>query len=294
VAHFHAYSRSRRAIPLAKGVTPWLGSGSSAASRSVPGFHLDQAATLLTELDGAAPAELREETASALTHAGKRALSREAFRSARKLLLRAVDLAPTLDRRYLAGRAAWRLADFPAVLVEMGEVAEAAERAGEKRLQGRALTALAEAVLQHRADAVTARRLAGEAVEVLGGQPPEILFEPLWVSSQVAAWLGDSDEFERWAKAALDAAREAERKDLEALAVHGLVTAYVLRLELAEAGPLVLRALELAHASGSLFSRASALGVRGWLHLVSEVPVEAESDFTAAHAWIDKLRAGGS
>ena len=33
---------------------------------------------------------------------GRRALSREAFRSARKLLLRAVELAPTLERRYFA------------------------------------------------------------------------------------------------------------------------------------------------------------------------------------------------
>ena len=86
-------------------------------------FHLDQAARLLAELDGAAPPELREEAAEALTKAGRRALSRESFRSARKLLLRAVELAPTLERRYLAGRAAWRLADFPAVVVEMGEVA---------------------------------------------------------------------------------------------------------------------------------------------------------------------------
>jgi len=56
-------------------------------------FHLDQAARLLAELDGAAPAELREEAAEALTKAGRRALSRESFRSARKLLLRAVELA---------------------------------------------------------------------------------------------------------------------------------------------------------------------------------------------------------
>src|SRR5204863_264361 len=139
-------------------------------------FHLDQASTLVAELDGSAPEELREKTAYALTQAGKRALSREAFRSARKLLLRAVELAPTLDRRYLAGRAAWRLADFPAVLVEMGEAA-----------------------------------------------------------------------------------------------------------------PLVLRALELADASGSLFSRASALGVRGWLQLVSERPVEAEADFAAARELFAEL-----
>jgi tetratricopeptide (TPR) repeat protein len=54
------------------------------------------------------------------------------------------------------------------------------------------------------------------------------------------------------------------------------------RLELAEAAPLVLRALELADESGSLFSRAAALSVKGRLELVSECFADAEADFTAA------------
>jgi class 3 adenylate cyclase/tetratricopeptide (TPR) repeat protein len=285
---YSALSKSSRA-DLHHAFAEWLGERAGDELLEIRAFHLDQASTLLAELDGAAPADLREETAQALTQAGKRALSREAFRSARKLLLRAVELAPTLDRRYLAGRAAWRLADFPAVLVEMGDVAEDAARAGERRVQGRALTALAEAVLQHRADAVTARRLVGDAVEVLAGEHPEIRFEPLWVGTQVAAWFGDADEHERWAKAALRAAREAERKDLEAHVIHGLVNAYVLRFELSEAAPLILRALELADASGSLFSRASTLGTRGLLQLVSERPIEAEADFTTARELFAEL-----
>ena len=169
-----------------------------------------------------------------------------------------------------------------AVVVEMEEVASAAEQAGDALIQGRALTALAEAVLHHRADAVTARGLVEQAIEVLRDESPEIRFEPLWIASQVAAWFGDSSEFERWAKAALAAAREAERKDLEAIVVHSLAQAYVIRLELDEATPLVERALELADASGSVFSRASALSVRGWLELVSMHPVEAEADYSAA------------
>jgi class 3 adenylate cyclase/tetratricopeptide (TPR) repeat protein len=260
----------------------WLGERAGDELLEIRAFHLDQATRLLAELDGAAPEELREEAAEVLTKAGRRALSRESFRSARKLLLRAVELAPTLERRYLAGRAAWRLADFPAVLVEMGEVASDAEQAGETRVQGRALTALAEAVLQHRAEAVTARRLVAQAVDVLADAEPEVRFEPLWISSQVAGWFGDYLESERWAKAALAAAREAERKDLEALVIHGLVSAYVLRLEVAEAAPLLLRALELAEQSGSLLSRASALSVKGWVELVSECFAEAEEDYTAA------------
>jgi class 3 adenylate cyclase/tetratricopeptide (TPR) repeat protein len=261
----------------------WLSQRAGDELLEIRAFHLDQAASLLAELDGVAPDELREEAAAALTKAGRRALSREAFRSARKLLLRAVELAPTLDRRYLAGRAAWRLTDYPAVLAEMGEVAADAEKAGDSRVQGRALTALAEAVLQHRADAVTARRLATQAVELLRDvDHPDVRFEPLWVAAGVASWLGDSEGFEQAAKEALAAAREAERKDLEAIALHGLVTSYVTKLDFMAAAPLLLRALELADASGSLFSRASAVGVRGWMELVSEQPVEAEADFAAS------------
>jgi class 3 adenylate cyclase/tetratricopeptide (TPR) repeat protein len=267
----------------------WLGERAGDELLEIRAFHLDQAARLLAELDGAAPAELREEAADALMKAGRRALSRESFRSARKLLLRAVELAPTLERRYFAGRAAWRLADYPAVLVEMGEVAADAEAAGETRVQGRALTALAEAVLQHRADAVTARRLVAQAVDVLADAEPDVRFEPLWLSSQVASWFGDYPQTERWAKAALAAAREADRKDLEALVTHGLVTAYVTRLELAEAAPLLLRAMELADQSGSLFSRATALSVKGWVELVSERYVEAEEDYTAARELFTEL-----
>ena len=262
----------------------WLGERAGHELLEIRAFHLDQAALLLAELDGAAPADLREEAAAALSQAGRRALSREAFRSARKLLLRAVELAPTLERRYFAGRAAWRLADMPAVLVEMEEVATAAEKQGDALLQGRALTALAEAVLQHRADAVGARRLVARAVEVLRDEAPEIRFEPLWIASQVAQWFGDGREFERWAKAALAAAREAERKDLEVLVVHSLAASYIMRLELDEAVPLVERALELSQASGSVFGRAYALSVRGWFELVSMRPLEAEADYSAARA----------
>jgi class 3 adenylate cyclase/tetratricopeptide (TPR) repeat protein len=266
----------------------WLGEKAHDDIVEIRAFHFDQATRLLAELDGAAPDDLREQAAATLTKAGRRALSREAFRSARKLLLRAVELAPTLERRYYAGRAAWRLADFPAVLGEMTGVADA-ERDGETLVQGRALTALAEAVLQHRADAITARRLVTQALEVLHDAHPEIRFEPLWVSSQVANWFGDHAAFEKFAKEALAEARAAERKDLEVLVIHSLATAYVIRFETAEAAPLVLRALELADESGSVLSRASALSVKGWLELVSEFPVEAEADFTAAREFFSEV-----
>ncbi|HET8894549.1 MAG TPA: AAA family ATPase [Gaiellaceae bacterium] len=274
-------SKSSRA-DLHYAFAQWLGERAGDELLEIRAFHLDQAARLLTELDGHAPAELREEAAAVLTSAGHRALSRESFRGARKLLLRAVELAPTLERRYLAARAAWRLADFPAVIVEMTEVAEQAKTAGERVVQGRALSALAEAVLQHKADPITARMLASEALEVLDAEAPWIRFEPLSILSQVAGWLGDGAEYERWAKTALEAARAAERKDLEVIVIQSLAFVYIGRLEIDEAKPLIERAFELADESGSIVGRASALGVRGWLELVTERPLDAEADYAAA------------
>ena len=274
-------AKSARA-DLHRAFAGWLAERAGDELLEIRAFHLDQAARLLAELDGSAPADLNEEAAVALTKAGRRALSREAYRSGRKLLLRAVELAPTLERRYYAGRAAWRLADMPAVVVEMEEVVAAAEAAGESQLHGRALAALAEAVLQHRADAVAARRLVAEAVEVLKDEPPEILFEPLWVAAQVSAWLGDTEDFERWARRALDAARAADRKDLESLVTHGLATSYLLKLDLDQASSLVDRAAELAHASGSVLGRAQTHSARGWFEELSGRPADAETEYTAA------------
>ena len=106
------------------------------------------------------PPELAAEAAAALAAAGKRALSREANRAARRLLLRAVELEPTLERRYRAAVAAWRLDDLPAVAAEMEEVQRAAEQAGDDSIHGRALTALAEVALLRDADLPRARELA--------------------------------------------------------------------------------------------------------------------------------------
>src|SRR5439155_251417 len=73
--------------------------------------HLDRAVLLREELEGRAPDELRIAAATALEGAGRRALTREAFRTARSLLLRSTELEENLRRRYLAAHAAWRLLD---------------------------------------------------------------------------------------------------------------------------------------------------------------------------------------
>ena len=261
----------------------WLRERAGEELVEILAFHLDQATRLLAELDGSAPADLAEEAAAELMRAGRRALSRESFASARKLLIRAAELAPTVERRYFAARAAWRLGDMTAVIVEMEEVAAAAEAAGERRLQGRALTALAEAVLNQRADATAARELVERAVEVLADEEPEIRFEAFQAATVVAAWLSDGDSFEYWAKLALEAARAAERKDQELQITMALAENYIYLLEFAEAEPLVERIGELADESGSVVGRALAWTARGTLENWRGNDAEAEAAFTAAH-----------
>jgi class 3 adenylate cyclase/tetratricopeptide (TPR) repeat protein len=274
-------SKSARADHHAR-FADWLHDRAGEELVEIRSFHLDQAARLLAELDGSAPPELAERAAVALTKAGRRALSREAFRTARKLLLRAVELAPTLDRRYLAARAAWRLGDLTAVAVEMEEVRAIAVEAGEPVVHGRALSALAEVALFQRADAMEARRLAERALEVLDDQSPEAQYEALWMRSQVAGWLGDSDDFHRWARRALAATRAAGRQDLEALVTHMLAASYLSRLDLAEAEPLVERALELAETSGTVVGRAAAAFTLARLEAARGRHAEAEAAFCRA------------
>ena len=260
----------------------WLKERAGEELVEIRAFHLDQAARLLAELDGATPPELAEEAATELTHAGRRALSRESFGSARKLLVRAVELAPTVERRYFAARAAWRLGEMTAVIVEMEEVAAAAEAAGERRLQGRALTALAEAVLNQRADATAAREIVERAVEVLADEEPDIRFEAFRAAATVAAWLSDGEAFERWAKLGLEAARAAERKDQEVEITMALAESYILSLDFSEAEPLVERIGELAEESGSVFGRALASAARGMLENWRGNDAEAEAAFITA------------
>jgi class 3 adenylate cyclase/tetratricopeptide (TPR) repeat protein len=260
----------------------WLRERAGEELVEIRAFHLDQATRLLAELDGSTPAELAEEASAELTRAGRRALSRESFASARKLVVRAAELAPTLERRYLAARAAWRLGDMTAVIVEMEEVATAAEAAGERLLQGRALTALAEAVLNQRADATAARELVERAVDVLADEAPDIRFEAFRAAAAVASWLSDGEAFEQWAKLALEAARTAERKDQELEITMALAERYIHRLDFADAEPLVERIGELADESGSIFGRALAWAARGTLENWRGDDAEAEAAFTAA------------
>ncbi len=246
----------------------WIGERAGDELLEIRAYHLDQATMLFGELDGAVPADLATEAAATLETAGRRALAREANRAARRLLVRAVELEPTLQRRFLAARAARRIADLPAQAAEMERVFADATEAGERRLQGLALTALAENALMRDADLPRGRELVEQALVLLEDARPEDRYEALTMRSRIGWWLGDLDDDERWTGKALEVAREIGRKDLEANAVDELASAAIARLELDRAAAGSSReALELAEESGNI----TALG---WA-LVSQARIDA-------------------
>jgi class 3 adenylate cyclase/tetratricopeptide (TPR) repeat protein len=240
-------------------VADWLTAIAGEELVEIRAYHLDQAATLLEELDGATPPDLVARAAAALEKAGRRALAREANNSARRLLVRAVELEPTLPRRFLAARAARRLADLPAQAVEMERVFNDATEAGDKRLQGLALTALAENALMRDADLPRGRELVEQALALLEDGKPEDRYEALTMRGRIGWWLGDLDDDERWIGKALEVAREIGRKDLEASAADDLASAAIARLDLDRANRLVAEALELAEESGNITALGWAL-----------------------------------
>ena len=254
-------------------------------------FHLERAATLLAELDGRVPDELRAEAATALEQAGRRALEREANRRARRLLLRAIELEPSLGRRFCAARAAWRLWELPAASVEMEAVRGQAREDGEQTLEGLALVQLAEIVLNRNADVEQARRLGNEALELLAGAPGDARSEALTLLASVGWWEGDLASVERHTGEALEIAREAGRSDLESLALGELAAAHLARLELAKAEELLAAASALAESSGSLSASAWASRVSGSILLRRGQFEEAAAAFRASRDLFEEIGA---
>ncbi len=272
-------------------VAGWLGERAADELVEIRAYHLEQAATLLEELDGVIPPELVTEAAATLEAAGRRALAREANRSARRLLLRAVELEPTLDRRFQAARAAWRLDDLPAVAVEMETVHRLAQESGDETILGRSLTALAHVTLLRDADLPRARALAEKALTTFEDSDSVGRFDALALLSQIAWWRGDLDEDERHTRASIELARQLEREDLEADAMQRLASAQIQRGELEEAEQLIDRAWELAQGSGSIAARAQALGSRGDLAAQRGRIEEAEAAFDEAAALFEEAGA---
>src|SRR5215210_465861 len=247
---YSGLSKSDRAEHHAR-FAEWLKERAGEELLEIRAFHLDRATALLAELDGAAPVELQREAAEALAEAGLRAFAREANRSARQLFLRAVELEPTLRRRYLAARAADRLSDLPAVSREMEEVLAAAIQEGDGWTQGRALVTLAEAAVLREADVSAAEEMIDNALGVLEHDDLTGRFRALRARATIAWVAGDLAKEEQVMLEALELAREAGRKDFESEAADELASVYLARLEVDRAAPLVEQAILLAEESGS-------------------------------------------
>jgi predicted ATPase len=260
----------------------WLRERAGEELLEIRAYHLDHAAALLAELDGEAPKELVEEAAAALEAAGRRALAREANRSGRKLLLRAVELEPTLERRYQAARSAWRLADFPAVSIEMEAVRETAHRDGDRRLEARALIALAEVSLERDADVPRAQELADHALDVMEPEDDEARYDALNLVSRIAWWRGDLDADEQLLTQSLELARRLSRKDWEAPVLAELANVFDARLEHERAEEALNCAIELAEESQSIVARAWAQRRVGEQHLRRGELEEALEAYSAA------------
>jgi tetratricopeptide (TPR) repeat protein len=237
----------------------WLAERTGDDLMEIRAFHLDQAVEFLAELEGAPPEELASETAGALVKAAKRAIAREAYATARKLGLRALELRPTLGGRYVAARAAWRLHDWAAVQIEMEKVRGQAQEQGERVIEALALTGLGEAALKREGDALRARELVDEALAIMDTEDDVVAhFDAFWTRAMIASWLNDHDGYTRNLERAYVIALDAGRKDLQTIAAQSLAGEHIIRLELDEAELLLTRALELAGESGSVRARLGA------------------------------------
>jgi class 3 adenylate cyclase/tetratricopeptide (TPR) repeat protein len=254
----------------------WLRERAGDELLEIRAYHLDHAATLVAELDGAPSSDLAAEAAGALQKAGKRALMREANRTARKLLLRAVELEPTLERRYYAAKAAWRMTDYPTLAREMEKVREAASAAGDTQIEGLALTALAEAAVLSEGDVPKARELSDRSLDLLTDKDGA-RFAALATRTSIAWAVGDLDKHEGIVREALELARAVESKEMESEALVSLVSNLIARRRFDEAEASLCQAVELAEESGSIVGRGVAFRFRGVLHLERGELDEAES-----------------
>ena len=261
----------------------WLKERAGDELLEIRAYHLDHAAKLTAELEGSVPIELQHEAAEALTEAGLRAFAREANRTARHLLVRSVELEPTLRRRYLAARAADRLSDLPAVSREMEEVLAAAIEEGDGWTQARALVTLAEAAVLRDADVSAAEAMIDEALGIF--EPDDLAgrFRGLRARATIAWTRGDLAKEEEVMLEALALARQAGRKDFESEAADELASVYLARLEVDRAAPLVEQALLLAEEVGSAEARGRALRFAGQLHM-------ARREFDAAATALEAAR----
>ncbi len=288
---YSGLSKSAR-VDLHARFARWLRERAGEELLEIRAYHLDQAASLISELDGGPPPELAHEAAEALEAAGRRALARESHRSARKQLVRALELEPTLERRYQAARAAWRLADMPVVSEEMERVRVEAAEAGDKHCEARALAALAEVALNRSADVAEAERLANLVLETAEPEDREPRFDAFHVLNTAAWWRGRLADAERYGREQLELARAEGRADLESRAAVDLVGVFTSRREYDEAATMLAHAHELAEKSGSIVARGHTLAALGNLAISNGRYDEAERQLEAARQLFEEAGVG--
>ena len=278
-------SKSSRAL-LHRQMAQWLAERPVADELvEIRAYHLDVATQLAEELEGSVPDGARGRGGRGPRAGGPAgARARGEQRRAAAASSRAVELEPTLERRYLAARAAWRMTDFPTVSAEMHEVSEAAARAGDRRIEVRALTALARVALYRDADNACARELAGRALDVVEPTDDVGRFDALEVLGTVSYWEGDLDEVERLANERLAIAERIGRADLQSGVLLELNDVYNARLETERAHEPLARAIELAGTSGSPTTR-------GWILRASGRQAALEGRLADAETALDEARA---
>jgi class 3 adenylate cyclase/tetratricopeptide (TPR) repeat protein len=268
----------------------WVAERAPDELAEIRAYHLERAARLLGELDGAPPEDLAREAAAALELAGNRALNRESFSAARRLLVRASELEPTLWRRYLAARAAWLVSD-PGAADELQQLVRSAREEGNRKVEGRASLGLALAAVYGDNDVPRASDLAEEALSVIDPEDERSRYEALSMLSLIAWWRGRLEDAGRRLEEMTAIARRLGRSDLEAnaLAVLGAVHS-----ELDEAVPareLTAAALAAAERAGTLEPRARALATLGSVETRHGTRDAAVAAFEEARALYEQIGA---
>jgi len=237
----------------------WIASHTAGELAEIRAHHLERATTLLAELEGSVPDDLAREAAAALEDAGRRSLQRESFPAARRMLLRSNELQSGLMRRYLAARAAFRMADLDAATAEFERVRIDARAAGDGGIEGRALLSLGEIVLNRDADVAEARALADAAISVVEPGDDRGHYEAHLMLARIGWWIGDLTMVEKHSASTLSIARRLRRPDLESHSVSDLAHVQCSIDNVPEARRLFAEALELAERSGSLEARGDVL-----------------------------------
>jgi len=289
---YASMSKAERAVDHRR-FAEWVAERAPDELAEVRAHHLDSAARLVAELDGAVPADLAHEAASALEGAGRRSLRRASFAVARRLLVRSAELEPTLGRRYLAAQAAWSLSDVPSVRDEAHAVLEAARAEGARDIEGRSLVLLADLALKYDSDVPQARELADEALETLPDDELQGIYDAHSVLAEIAWWVGDGEAARKHRNAVIPIAQTTGRRDLESIALAHLGAIANVEGNFAESADLTGRALELAEASGSREAIGWAKAVAGSCASAASQFDRSETLLREALAAFDEIGAAG-